>query len=112
MEENAEKATAMYTISHAGAKIGRDKSCQIRYDDGDISRIHSEIEYDIYDKCYYLKDCKSANGTFYLVKKSEILIEGDAFQAGSYQFEINEIQQNTSNILTVKMSASHVYKPN
>ncbi len=74
------------------ALIGRAGSCHVQLQDGDVSRRHARFEAE--EGVLYLRDLRSANGTFLNGEAFEGAIEirvGDEIDCGATRLEILEI---------------------
>lgn len=80
------------------ATIGRDESCNIFIDAGNVSRRHAELQLE--GDSYVLKDMGSTNGTWMKGQRIDqhLLKDGESFQIGSAQivFKSGFQQQNLS----------------
>jgi len=74
------------------ALVGRAGSCHVQLQDGDVSRRHARLEAE--EGVLYLRDLRSANGTFLNGETFEGAIElrvGDEIDCGATRLEIVEI---------------------
>jgi len=79
---------ARYVLKQSDALIGRTEECQIRNNDGSVSRNHARVEFR--DDGYYAVDLGSTNGTFVnnVLKREGRLEDGDYLRIGNciYRF--------------------------
>lgn len=92
------KKSIQFELEKKNGLIGREpkeSDLFIQLKNDKVSRIHAEIVYNEYG--YYIRDKKSANGTFISLpyKKDWILKEGMKFEAGSNEYQISKILNDT-----------------
>jgi two-component system, cell cycle response regulator len=79
---------ARYVLKTSDSIIGRTEECQIRNNDGSVSRNHARVEFR--DDGFYAVDLGSTNGTFInnVLKKEGRLEDGDYLRIGNciYRF--------------------------
>lgn len=87
-----------YTFPETSGSIGRDKSCFIRINDNQISRIHCDIIY--LEAGYFLEDKNSINGTYILIQPGVEYYaqKGSIFLMGTSLYEIISINKNCDEV--------------